>query len=208
MSGQFHEISFPFALAVGAVGGPQRRTEIVSLVSGREERNAPWAHSRRRWNAAPGIKTKDDLETLLAFFEARRGQLYGFRFRDPLDHASGELISPTDQEIGVGDGVADRFQLVKRYADSAGAYARPISKPVDGSVRLAFDGVEQPDTAFSVDHSTGEIALPTPPAIGVVISAGYEFEVPVRFDTDRLDISLEAIGAGDVTELPVIEIRV
>ncbi len=208
MSSQFHEIRFPFSVALGARGGPQRRTEIVTLVSGREERNAPWAHSRRRWNAAPGIRTRDDVELLLAFFEARHGQLYGFRFRDPLDHASGSVVTAADQPLGSGDGVTTSFQLTKRYADNAGSYDRPIRKPVAGSIRIAADAAElTEDTDFTIDPETGEVSLATPPAPGVALTAGFEFDVPVRFDTDRLDISLDAFEAGEISDLPIIEIR-
>ncbi|WP_421786022.1 phage distal tail protein, Rcc01695 family [Hyphobacterium sp.] len=208
MTTAFHDVRFPFALALGASGGPMRRTEIVSLVSGHEERNSPWAHSRRRWNAAPGIKSRGDLETLIAFFEARHGQLHGFRFRDPVDHASGSPVSETDQPLGTGDGATAGFQLIKRYADGAGSYDRPIRKPVAGSVMIAEDGSSLTESVdFSVDAATGEVGFTTPPAAGSILTAGFEFDVPVRFDTDRLAISLDAIEAGEVADLPIVEIK-
>ncbi|WP_420431595.1 phage distal tail protein, Rcc01695 family [Hyphobacterium sp.] len=208
MTTVFHDVRYPFSLALGASGGPVRRTEIVALVSGHEERNSPWAHSRRRWNAAPGIRSLNDVETLIAFFEARHGQLHGFRFRDPVDHASGVPVSPTDQVLGVGDGNTSEFQLIKRYEDAAGAYDRPIRKPVAESVRVAVDGIAQAEgTDFTVDTATGEVSFAIAPAAGTMLTAGYEFDVPARFDTDRLDISLDAIEAGEIADLPIIEIR-
>lgn len=201
----FHEIRFPFALALGASGGPQRRTEITTLVSGREARNTPHADSRRRWDAGPGLKSLDDVDTLLAFFEARRGALHGFRFRDPLDNRSCKpslAPQPTDQVLGMGDGVATGFQLVKRYASGGESWTRTISKPVDGSVRVAVDGVE---VGFSVELSTGQVTLDTAPADGEEVTAGFAFDCPVRFDTDRLDIALDAIGAGRA-QVPLIEL--
>jgi uncharacterized protein (TIGR02217 family) len=201
----FHEIRFPFALALGASGGPQRRTEITTLVSGREARNTPHADSRRRWDAGPGLKSLDDVDTLLAFFEARRGALHGFRFRDPLDNRSCKpslAPQPTDQVLGMGDGVATGFQLVKRYASGGESWTRTISKPVDGSVRVAVDGVE---VGFSVALSTGQVTLDTAPADGAEVTAGFAFDCPVRFDTDRLDIALDAIGAGRA-QVPLIEL--
>ena len=140
----FHEIRFPFALALGASGGPQRRTEITTLVSGREARNTPHADSRRRWDAGPGLKSLDDVDTLLAFFEARRGALHGFRFRDPLDNRSckpSQAPQPTDQVLGTGDGGTTQFQLVKRYVSGGESWTRMTTKPVDGSVRVAVDDV-------------------------------------------------------------------
>lgn len=208
MSTQFHEVSFPFSVALGASGGPMRRTEIVALASGREERNSPWAQSRRRWNAAPGVKSRADVSTLIAFFEARRGQLYGFRFRDPVDHASGEPVTPQDQPLGTGDAATAEFQLIKRYADAGSVYDRVIQKPVAGSVRLAVDGLEMTDGAdFSVDMETGKVIFTTPPDQGAELTAGFRFDVPVRFDTDQLNISLDAVDAGDIPDLPIVEIR-
>jgi len=209
MTSQFHDVAFPFSVALGARGGPVRRTEIVALASGREERNSPWAHSRRRWNAAPGIKTLDDIATLTAFFEARRGQLYGFRFRDPVDHASARDVTPTDQPLGMGDGTTTIFQLIKRYDDSGSLYDRVITKPVAGSVRIAVEGLEMvAGSEFSVDTDTGEITFTTAPDGGAVLTAGYEFDVPVRFDTDWLDVSLEGFDAGEISDLPLLEIFV
>src|SRR5579884_653659 len=114
----FHEILFPLDIALGSAGGPQRRTDVVVLGSGAEERNARWAHSRRRYDAGYGVKTFEALSQVVAFFEERRGRLYGFRWRDRLDHSSaapGAAVAPTDQVIGAGDGETDRFALVKTY---------------------------------------------------------------------------------------------
>ncbi|MBI1236696.1 MAG: TIGR02217 family protein [Alphaproteobacteria bacterium] len=208
MSTQIHDVLFPFSVALGARGGPERRTDIVTLGSGREERNSPWAHSRRRWNAAPGIRTREDIATLTAFFEARRGRLYGFRFHDPVDHASGDPVSPADQPLGTGDGDTQVFQLIKRYADEGSAYDRLITRPVSGSVRIAADGVElNAEADFTVDVETGEVTFADAPAAGTALTAGFKFDVPVRFDTDRLDISLDAFEAGEIADLPIVEIR-
>src|SRR3954466_4717789 len=117
MSG-FHEILFPLDIALKSAGGPERKTEIVALGSGREERNARWAHSRRRFDAGYGVKTFEALSTVVAFFEERRGRLYGFRWRDRLDHSSaapGAAVTALDQAIGTGDGAAANFALIKTY---------------------------------------------------------------------------------------------
>lgn len=209
MSG-FHEVSFPFSVALGARGGPVRHTEIVTLGSGQEERNTPHAHSRRRWNAGPGVKTLDDLHTLTQFFEARRGRLHGFRFRDPLDHKScapSASVSATDQLLGTGDGETTEYSLVKHYASGGESYIRPIVKPVDGSVRIAVGGMELDEAEFAVDPVTGLVSLVTPPMEGATVMAGFEFDCPVRFDSDALDISLDAFGAGEAADVPLIELR-
>ena len=149
----FHEILFPLDIALRSAGGPQRRTEMVTFGSGREARNARWAHSRRRYDAGYGVKTLQALQAVVAFFEERRGQLHGFRWRDRLDHSSaapGAPVSPLDQGIGIGDGATATFQLVKTYGAGFAPYAREIAKPVAGSVRVAVGGVELAGAAFSV----------------------------------------------------------
>ncbi len=208
MSG-FHEVLFPLDIALKSAGGPERRTEIVSFGSGREERNARWAHSRRRFDAGYGIKTLDALRSTVAFFEERRGRLYGFRWRDRLDQTSGlSGITPLDQGIGTGDGARRDFQLVKTYGGSFAPYRRPIDKPVAGSVRVAVNGSELPPAAFTCDATTGLVTLTAAPASGAAVTAGFRFDVPVRFDTDYLEVDLSAFAAGAIPKIPVVEIRI
>ena len=208
----FHEVRFPAALSVGSSGGPERRTEIVTLQNGFEERNSPWAHSRRRYDAGLGVRSLDDLADLVAFFEARQGQLYGFRWKDWTDFKScAPSVAPaaSDQQIGVGDGTGSVFQLVKEYASGPQAYARPIVKPVPGTVRLAVGGVALFEgTDFSVDHATGLVSTVVSPVAGAIVTAGFEFDVPVRFDTDRIAASLAGFAAGEIPSIPVVEVRV
>jgi len=209
----FHEILFPLDIALKSAGGPQRRTDIVALGSGAEERNARWAHSRRRYDAGYGIKTFEALSDVVAFFEERRGRLYGFRWRDRLDHSSvapGIGIAPTDQVIGAGDGVTATFQLAKTYGSLYSPYQRPIAKPVDGSARIAVAGVEMSEgTAFTLDATTGTVTFLAGhiPAGGAAVTAGFLFDVPVRFDTDYLEIDLSAFAAGAIPKIPLVEIK-
>lgn len=205
----FHEVSLPLALAFGASGGPERRTDVVTLGSGRESRNTPWAQARRRYDLAGAARTLDDVHALIAFFEARRGRLHGFRFRDVMDwrsRAPGQTPIATDQQLGVGDGVRKSFQLVKTYADAGGASVRPIRKPVAGSVVAAIEGLATSN--FNLDTATGVITFALAPAIGAVVTAGFAFDTPVRFDTDRLEARLEGVGAGRIIAAPLIEIVV
>jgi uncharacterized protein (TIGR02217 family) len=214
MPSAFHEVLFPLDIALKSAGGPERRTEIVALGSGREERNARWAHSRRRYDAGYGVKTLDALSAVVAFFEERRGRLHGFRWRDRLDHASaapGVAVAPTDQVIGTGDGATDTFALVKSYGGLYAPYQRPVGKPVPGSVRIAVAGSEVvEDTDFTCDTTTGIVTfLPGHvPALGQAITAGYLFDVPVRFDTDYLEVDLSAFAAGAIPKIPLVEIKV
>jgi uncharacterized protein (TIGR02217 family) len=209
MTAAFHEMLFPLDITLGSAGGPERRTEIVALASGREERNARWAHSRRRYDAGYGVKTFEALAQVIAFFEERRGMLYGFRWRDRLDHSSaapGVAVTALDQAIGVGDGETTAFPLVKMYGETFAPYARPVMKPVSGSVRVGVNGVEL-ESGFAVDLTTGVVTLAEPPGAGDAVSAGFLFDVPVRFDTDYLEIDLSAFAAGAIPKIPLVEIR-
>jgi uncharacterized protein (TIGR02217 family) len=206
----FHEVRFPLSLAYGSRGGPERRTDIVTLGSGDEERNALWRHSRRSYNAGPALRTAADIALFLAFFEERRGQLYGFRWHDLFDHSTappGHAPGPLDQGLGTGDGTARTFPLLKRYGAAFAPYDRPIRKPVAGSVRVAVNGAELASAAFTVETTTGLVTLATAPEAGAAVSAGFLFDVPVRFATDRIEIDYRAIEAGIVPDIPIVELR-
>lgn len=207
----FHEVRFPESLSLGSSGGPERKTEIITLNNGFEERNSPWAHSRRRYDAGLGVRSLDDLAEVVAFFEARHGQLYAFRWKDWTDFKSckpSQTPGPFDQEVGRGDGTTVTFQLGKTYASLAQSYVRPITKPVESTLRLAVGGLTlEAGLDFTINASTGEITLDTAPASGVPVTAGFEFDVPVRFDTDRITTSLTGFAAGEIPSIPVIEVR-
>ena len=205
----FHDVRFPLDIARRAQMELGRRTEVVALGSGHERRIARWADARRRWQVGYGVKRLDDLHAVIAFFEARMGRLHGFRFRDFADWKScppQATPSPTDQLIATGDGATTTFRLMKRYADAAGESLRRITRPVAGSVRIAIDGTEQ-TAGFTVDHATGKITFDTAPASGASITAGYEFDVPARFDTDELRIDLSAFQAGIAPDIEIVELK-
>ena len=205
----FHEVRFPDNISRGARGGPERRTQIVELASGAEERNASWANSRRRYDVAYGIRRADDLAAVVAFFEARNSRLHGFRFKDWADFKSclpSGNPGPTNQPIGTGNGSATLFQLTKRYTSGAQSWTRTITKPVAGTVTIALNGTPQA-SGWSVSTTTGLITFATAPAAGVAITAGFEFDVPVRFDTDALDVTLDLERLGSITSIPLLEIR-
>lgn len=205
----FHDELFPLAISFGATGGPERRNEIVRMTSGTERRNARFSRSRRRFDAGTGLTSLDDLCDVIAFFEARRGSLHSFRFRDPFDMKSCRPEadpSPLDQLIGTGDGATVTFSLVKWYGAGAEAAARPVTKPVAGTVRVAVDGAELAGEGFAVDCLTGEVALAAAPAAGAAVTAGFSFDVPVRFDCERLSASLVKFGAGQIPSIPLVEV--
>ncbi|MFK8034280.1 MAG: TIGR02217 family protein [Hyphomicrobiales bacterium] len=209
----FHETRFPTAISFGSSGGPERLTEIVTLGSGHEERNSRWADSRHRYDAGYGVRSLDDLHVIVDFFEERRAKLYGFRWRDFTDWKScppSATPNAIDQNIGTGDGIATSFQLIKTYGGADAPYERRIHKPVAGSVNVSVDGILQiVGTDYSLNEATGLVsfqpsAIPSP---GASVGAGFEFDVPVRFDTDNLAINLTAFSAGDIPSIPLVEIR-
>lgn len=208
----FHEVRFPAALSFGSLGGPERRTEVVTLANGFEERNTPWAHSRRRYDAGVGMRSLEDIETMIAFFEARQGEMYGFRWKDWADFRScraGTEVDFNDQVLGRGDGVQDAWQLIKTYRSGDHAYDRPIHKLVSGTVTIAFDGIRQQEgIAWDIDLNTGIVTFDEAPDVGVEVTAGYEFDVPVRFATNSIQTSVASFQAGEVPNVPVVEVRV
>lgn len=209
----FHEVRFPTEISRGAQGGPERRTDVVVLGSGYEERNSRWADSRRNYNAGYGVKSLDDLHAIIAFFEERRGRFYGFRWRDHTDAKScppSDDPAPLDQQLGIGDGATSEFQLIKTYGRAYAPWAREIKKPITGSVRVAVNGVEQTESkAFLVDPARGIVTFLQGhiPTAGQTVSAGFEFDVPVRFDTDRLEINLQGFRHGAIPNIPIVEVR-
>lgn len=207
----FHDIRLPARLAFGCTGGVERRTEVVTLASGHERRSSPWTQGRRRYLIATATRPLDEAAELVAFFEARRGRLHGFRFRDPSDFKScppSAQPAATDQVLGTGDGVRKVFQLTKTYGTGADAAIRTIARPVAGSVTIAVAGVALAPAAFTVDLTTGLVTLVAAPAAGAAVRAGFEFDTPVRFDIDRLDLQMEGFAAARITACPLVEVRV
>lgn len=208
----FHEVRFPANLSFGSVGGPERRTDIVALSNGFEERNTPWQHSRRRYDAGVGLRSLEDIEALIAFFEARHGQLYGFRWKDWSDFktsAASKDVRYDDQIIARGDGQTKVFQLVKTYTSGEFSYSRPITKPVEGTVRVGLEGDDlQEGIHWQVDLEAGVVTFDRAPYADALVTAGFEFDVPVRFDADRIATSVASFQAGEVPSVPVVEVRI
>lgn len=208
---EFHEARLPARLAFGCTGGVERRTDVVSLASGHERRTSPWAQSRRRYLIATAPRPLDEIAELVAFFEARRGRLCGFRFCDPTDWKScAPAAQPAagDQALGTGDGARKIFQLRKTYGAGTEAVVRTIAKPVAGTVKVAVAGLALAPGAFSVDVTTGLVSLTAPPAAGAAVTAGFAFDTPVRFDLDRLDMTLEGFAAARVAACSLVEVLV
>ncbi len=206
----FDEIQFPLRVGFGSSGGPAFSTEIITIEGGYERRNQNWSQARRHFDAATGLRTGADVAALIAFFHARSGRARGFRVKDWSDYTSaadGVSASVFDnQAIGVGTGSATQFQLKKNYISAGITHARDIRKPVSGTVTVGVNGT-QAMTGWSADTTTGVITFATAPFSGAVITAGFNFDVPARFDTDQLRLSAEDFQRY-TSHIPLIEVRV
>lgn len=207
----FDEVQFPTTISYGSSGGPGFSTAIIETDSGAEERVSRWTSARRRYNVAYGIKSKDDLHTLIKFYIARRGAASGFRYKDWLDFTSAangqDAIDDEDQVIGTGDASETQFQLIKKYTSGAVTRTRNITKPI--TVSIALDGAPQ-GAGWSVNTATGIVTFAAAPGNGVEITAGFTFDVPVRFGRvvdDLLDLNIEAFDIGSVPSIELVEIR-
>jgi uncharacterized protein (TIGR02217 family) len=197
----FIETRFPTDIAYGSTGGPEYSTDIVITQSGHEQRNSNWSQARARYNVAHGVKTQAQLDALIAFFRARKGRADGFRFKDWTDYQA------VGQSIGTGNGTATIFQLKKNYTSGGITQSRTITKPVTGTVAIYLNGVLQV-SGYTVNTTNGQVTFSSPPANTVAVTADFEFDVPVRFDTDRLSSTLDTYGSHSWHDIPLVEVRV
>lgn len=191
----FLDISFPPFVARGATGGPSFSTNVAALASGAEERNILWANARGKWNISTGIRTREQMLDVIAFFHVVKGRGYSFRFKDWNDYAAADQLM-----IEVTPTV---WQLAKRYAIGGFEHVRTITKPVAGTVAVKIGGV--PTTPSGIDHLTGRVTFASPPSSAP--TASFEFDVPVRFDTDHLPVQANAFDQQVVSQIDLIEVR-
>ena len=200
----FHEIVLPTRISLGAVGGPGFRTSIVSGAGGFEQRNQRWTYALGQWDVSYALQSEAHIAELIDFFHARRGALYGFRFKDFVDYqATRESCSPA-----TGDAVETEFQLAKQYTDAGDSYTRLISKPTRGTQILVYVNDVRQMSGWSLDDTTGLITFGSAPADGATVKATYSFEVPVRFDTDRMPRMADLRDRTTWRNIPVTELRV
>lgn len=201
MSESFHEVRLDPTISYGATGGPVFSTQINETAGGDEQRNQNWALARGRWDISHTLKDSTQIATLIAFFRARRGKVYGFRFKDWTD------FQAIGTQIGGGDGTGLEFPLKKIYLDDINPYGRDITKPVQGTVVIYVNGTPQTEvTDYVIDYTTGTVTFTTPPASGI-ITADFEFDVPVRFDIDQMQVQIEFFETHNWASIPIVEIR-
>jgi uncharacterized protein (TIGR02217 family) len=205
----FLETQFPSDISYGATGGPTYSTDVVTMFSGHEQRNSNWKNARGKYNIATGVKTEDQWHALISFFRSCKGKASGFRFKDWGDY------KVKNQQIGIGDGETTEFQLVKFYTSGATIVTRIINKPVVGTVKIYLNGqrighhnLRGATDDYSVDYAKGIITFTEAPEMNVIITADFEFDVPVRFDTDELQLSIDSFNSGSWSGINLIEVRI
>lgn len=200
----FCDVTFPLEIGFNASVEPCFSTTISTSPGGFEYRNVDWQQARLRFDAGPGIRSTEDLQTLLGFFRAMRGNAIAFRYRDAMDCSSSEMAAtpnPTDILLGVGDGIRRRFEIIKRYGNGE---VRRITRPVTNSILVSVGGSN--DNGWILADG-GVIEFASPPISGAEIRAGFLFDVPVRFEEPSLRISRKTFGAGEVVSVPLLEVR-
>lgn len=196
----FVEIQFPADISYGSSGGPTFSTDVIEAFSGFEQRNINWSAARARYNVAHGVKTQSQLDELIAFFRARQGKAIGFRFKDWTDYQA------VAQNIGTGNGSQTVFQLTKKYTSSV-TVTRIIKKPVNNSALKIYLNAVLQSSGYTVNYATGAVTFTTAPGSGVAVTADFEFDVPVRFDTDQLDAAIDDFGTRSWSDIPLVEVR-
>ncbi len=215
----FHDVQLPSDIERGALGGPGFKTMVLVLTSGHEQRNIDWAKTRGSWDVGYGLLKQDDVsldatvDIILAFFYAREGRAHGFRFKDWSDFRVGDVDDPTNdnQAIGTGNDSLTVFQIFKRYSSGGVDYDRDITAVVTGKFSVLIDDVVKTEGGgadYTIDLLTGVVTFNSPPAGGEVVQVALEFDVPVRFDIDKMDINVEIFESGSWTNIPILEIRV
>lgn len=200
----FESVRLPDDIEAGAHGGPSFLTTIVAIGNGTEQRNIDWAEAKADWDIGYGIQTPADYAAARTFFYARRGRAVGFRFKDWSDF---EL---QNELIGIGNGVTLTYQLTKTYTSGSASYVRVITRPVTPTLVVRVDGVVKTlTTHYTINYETGLITFTggNAPAAAKEVRVDCDFDVPVRFNTDKFDLRLEITLAGVVQSLPVLELR-
>lgn len=194
----FLEIKFPDSISFNSSTILEFNTTVITSKNGKEFRNVNWNNNKMKFNIINGIKTKTELDEVIKFFRNVKGKAYGFRFKDWTD------FSATNQQIGIGDGETKEFQLIKTYTINGNTYTRKIKKLVISTIKVFLDGVETND--FSIDLTNGLITFEVAPSDTTIITANFEFDIPVRFNTDLLEITMDSINSGKIKDLELIEI--
>lgn len=202
----FHNVQLPVNIERGARGGPGFNTTVLTLSSGFEQRNINWSLPRLKWDLGYGIDSKADQQAVIAFFYARQGKGHSFRFKDWTDYEIGDDATDTLQAIATANGSDTQFQAIKTYTSGAVTFSRVVTRLVTGTPRVFLDGVEQM-SGVSVNVETGVITFTGAPTLNQVVGLIAEFDVPVRFDTDELNLTAILEDTIGIPDISIMEVR-
>ena len=209
----FHETAiFPTDISYGSKGGPGYSTNVVTLDSGQETRVSRWSQPRHEYDASYGMRTLEDLQGVLEFYHARQGSANGFRYKDPLDFSTDSTRRGTaawdDVSLGLTDS-SDQVQFVSKYTEGGSTRTRNITKPISGTLKVGWGGVEKTETTdWTCDYTTGVIS--TVSSTTETIYAGGQFHVPCRFGIEvdaNLSVSINQYEMGGIQAIPIVEIK-
>lgn len=216
MPNEFLDVELPSTIpGYPCISSPRTSTTIARSDSGREKINRNWVHPLHTFRLPDAIRAHAAIEDLRDHWMVMYGPFTAFPFRDPLDFASVHLaqadqtptVTDTDQQIGVGDGATVSYQLSKTYTRGANTYVRPIVLPRTGTVVVAVNGVSQP-SGWTITRPGGVITFSSPPTNTHVITAGYLFDVPVRFATDDdFESILRSYNVSGFADITLVEKR-
>lgn len=197
-------VRIPVWIEQGAKGGPMFNTQINRSQGGSDTSIILWQYPLHMYDIGYGISQKSEFSTILDFFYARRGRGYGFRFKDWSD------FEITAQQIGVGNGVLTTFQITKTYSDAVRSFSRKITRIEAGTALVYVNGVLRTlTTHYTINNDTGLITFQPGfiPAAAALVTVTCSFDVPVRFDNDRLDVELQVFDSGMINGIILSEVR-
>lgn len=205
----------------GAISAPRFKTSIQVTAGGNERRNQEWEHPLHQFILPEAVARETSvINGLKKHWLITKGPLHSFPWSDPMDKASidhapnlpdsdlAALISRTDQALGTGDGFTDSFQLVKKYVSGSETYIRKIYHPVLSTVLIADNGVLVSSSNYTVSRTTGIVTFNTPPANTHTLTAGFLYDVEVRFEGDDVfEGIVRTWQAGGFSDITLIEVR-
>lgn len=198
----FTDVFFPECLSYGSEFKPTYETLKVDMLSGAEQRSSRTPYVKNKYSIDIQYMRTDEIKDVLSIFHVCSGDLHGFLFKDPTDFASRvgdtwvseDAITMLDQPLGIYDAGTTFYELTKRYAIASRSKLRRIRYPDTSTLVVAANGTLVADATW--DAAEQAVTFPTPPAADAVLTAGFRFWVPVRFDKGEFPLE-PAAGYGE-----------